>query len=76
MKYLCPSSNTARKFFKEYETSAKILGIPAKLIKDIGTIWTVLTCGFKVDTDKFGEKCKRWHDEYKESSIRKVEIIN
>ena len=62
----------ARKFFKNFEVSAKILGIPAHLIENIGYIWTLLSCGFSIDTVKFGEFCNKWHEDFKASSVRKV----
>ena len=45
--------NTARRFFQNYTTSAKITGIDEALIKRFYIILQTICCGFSINTEKF-----------------------
>ncbi|KAE8743473.1 hypothetical protein FOCC_FOCC010925 [Frankliniella occidentalis] len=45
--------NTARRFFKEYDTTAAILGLDADIIKRCCTILQVLASGRKINVEEF-----------------------
>ena len=57
--------NSARKFFENYEKVAEILELPEFLIKDLGTIWRVLTSGHSIDPEKFGNFCELFNEKFK-----------
>jgi hypothetical protein len=40
------------------EITAKICGVPEKLVQNLRTIWGALACGFEIDSLKFGQLCK------------------
>ena len=45
--------NTARRFFKNAETSSEITGVNLELIKRFGTILAALNCGLPINVTKF-----------------------
>lgn len=49
--------NVARKFFQNSETSASITGIDVTLIKKLYIILQTISCGFKIDINKFNKFC-------------------
>lgn len=49
--------NTARRFFRDYEKTASILGIDEDLIKHFTVILQVISCGSAIDFDKFRTYC-------------------
>ncbi|XP_060871765.1 uncharacterized protein LOC132945941 [Metopolophium dirhodum] len=49
--------NTARKFFKNFEKSAKITNIDEELIKKFGNILMVLASDYEIDTESFKNYC-------------------
>ena len=62
----------ARIFFKKSNAAevAKILGVPIRIILDIGTMWTTLASGMPVDAEKFDIFCKNFKDYFNQSSVR------
>lgn len=49
------SGNTARKFFRNSETTLSIIGIDENLIRRFSIILQTLACRKKIDADKFGK---------------------
>lgn len=49
--------NTARRFFENYETSARILGVDSGLMKRAYIILQVMSSGFAVNVEIFQEYC-------------------
>ena len=47
--------------------TAKICGIPTKLVENLGVIWGTLSCGFEIDPDKFSNICSETKDIYFEN---------
>lgn len=47
--------NSARKFFENTDISSTITGIKKELIERCGTILKTLSCGHKINIEKFGE---------------------
>lgn len=50
--------NTARRFFRNYEDSARITGIDKELIRRFGVILQALASGFKIDVAAFDAYCQ------------------
>ena len=48
---------------------AKITGIPERIIADLGTMWTVLTCGLPIDTDAFEKFCADFKEFFYNSPV-------
>lgn len=49
--------NTSRRFFKDHELSATILGIDSVLVYRLKVILEAISSGHKIDTEKFGSFC-------------------
>lgn len=49
--------NSARKFFKDPEKSANIIGIDVELVKRFAIILSTLSSGYSIKTDKFKSYC-------------------
>lgn len=58
--------NTARRFFENTETSARILGVDAELMKRFHVILQVISRGFNVKVDSFGKYCNETADRFVE----------
>lgn len=74
--------NTARKFFSEIKTTARITGLKESLIKRFAIILQAISCGEMIDTKKFGQFAREtaemvvndygWY--YMSSSVHKLLI--
>jgi hypothetical protein len=51
------------------EITAEICDVPPQLVKNFHIIWSVLACGFAIDSDKFKELCQQTLDIYFDDQI-------
>lgn len=58
------NENTARKFFRNEETSSEITGVNLDLIKRFRVILECLNCGFELNLDKFEKNFKQTRELY------------
>lgn len=56
--------NTARAFFYNYATTARITGLNENLIHRFGTILAAIASGYEIDTEKFNDYCVATREMY------------
>lgn len=63
------TGNVARKAFQNAEITAEICGVPPELVKNLGTIWGALSCGFDLDPEKFASICQETEKIYFDEEV-------
>ena len=58
------TGNVEKIVFQNSVITAQICGVTESVVKNLFILWGTLSCGFHIDSDKFGKLCKATEDTY------------